>query len=145
MAAYESRRARVGHHEYMRTVPVLVFDGDCGFCTAAVRWIERKVRPHCETVAWQQADLAGLGVARERARHEALWVTPAGTIHGGSGAVAKLLLSAGGAWTMLGAVLMVPPVSWAARGVYRLVADNRSRLPGSTASCSRRDPGTPRR
>ncbi|CAL9347404.1 hypothetical protein SUDANB176_00401 [Streptomyces sp. enrichment culture] len=120
----------------MRIRPVLVFDGDCGFCTGSVRFIERVVRPRCEAVPWQQADLAALGVTRERARHEALWVTPPGRVYGGAQAVAKLLLSAGGAWTLAGALLALPPMRWAAHAVYRLVANNRRHLPGGPAGCA---------
>lgn len=116
--------------------PVLVFDGDCGFCTTSVGVVQHLVRPRCEAVAWQHADLASLGVTVERARHEALWVTPDGRVYGGVRAVAKMLLSAGGLWSVVGAVLTLPPVRWAAHGVYRLVADNRGRLPGETAACA---------
>ncbi|ANJ10730.1 DUF393 domain-containing protein [Streptomyces sp. BPPL-273] len=120
----------------MRTSPLLVFDGDCGFCTTAVRVLERRVRPRCRTVARQRADLGALGVSGDRAAHEVLWVTPVGTVYGGSDAVAKLLLSAGGAWRLLGAALLVPPARNAAHVLYRLVADNRSRLPGRTEACA---------
>lgn len=114
---------------------MLVFDGDCGFCTSAVRVIERRVRPRCDVTPWQRADLAALGVSAERAQHEVLWVTPVGRVYGGAQAVARLLLSAGGAWSVAGAVLTLPPARWAALGVYRLVADNRHRL-GGTAACT---------
>ncbi|MEU6474452.1 DUF393 domain-containing protein [Streptomyces massasporeus] len=124
----------------MRTRPVLIFDGDCGFCTMSVDVARRLVRPRCETVAWQHADLVSLGVTEERARHEALWVTPTGRVYGGAQAVAKALLSAGGVWSVVGAALTLPPVRWVAHGVYRLVADNRGRLPGGTAACA--VPGT---
>lgn len=72
-------RSTPGRHEGVRTVPTLLFDGDCGFCTTAVRWIERNVSPRCESVARQRLDLRGIGVTRQRAQREALWVTPAGT------------------------------------------------------------------
>ncbi|MEV4787204.1 DUF393 domain-containing protein [Streptomyces tuirus] len=124
----------------MRVRPVLIFDGDCGFCTTSVDLARRLVRPRCEAVAWQHADLVSLGVTEERACYEALWVTPTGRVYGGAQAVAKVLLSAGGVWTMWGAVLTLPPVRWVAHGVYRLVADNRGRLPGGTAACA--VPGT---
>ncbi|MFE6410995.1 thiol-disulfide oxidoreductase DCC family protein [Streptomyces sp. NPDC057837] len=120
----------------MRTRPVLIFDGDCGFCTSSVDVVRRLVRPRCETVAWQHADLASLGLTEERARYEALWVTPAGQVYGGVRAVAKILLSAGGAWSVAGAVLVLPPVRWVAHGVYRLVARHRGRLPGGTPACA---------
>jgi predicted DCC family thiol-disulfide oxidoreductase YuxK len=120
----------------MRSRPVLVYDGDCGFCSLSVGFAERLLRPGCTTTPWQFADLEGLGVTQERAEHEALWVTPAGAVYGGSQAVARLLLSARGGWKVLGALLTLPPVRWAAHLVYRVVANNRSRLPGSTAACA---------
>ncbi|MFJ8584772.1 thiol-disulfide oxidoreductase DCC family protein [Streptomyces sp. NPDC093595] len=115
---------------------MLVFDGDCGFCTASVAFVERRLQPGCDVVAWQRADLPALGVTPERAAHEVLWVTPVGTVYGGARAVAKILLYTGRGWAPLGALLMLPPMRWAARGVYRLVADNRRRLPGGTAACA---------
>ncbi|MEU9125857.1 DCC1-like thiol-disulfide oxidoreductase family protein [Streptomyces sp. NPDC048506] len=120
----------------MRTRPLLVFDGDCGFCTTSVAFAERYIRPRCAVTAWQFADLEALGIAPERAAHEVLWVTPTGTVYGGAHAVAKLLMSAGRGWAPLGALLALPPLRWAAHGVYRLVADNRQRMPGGTAACA---------
>ncbi|MFE2050557.1 thiol-disulfide oxidoreductase DCC family protein [Streptomyces sp. NPDC059459] len=124
--------------------PVLVFDGDCGFCTTAVRVIERKVRPRCETLPWQRSDLAEYGVSEERARREVLWATPTGSVHGGAKAVSKLLLSAGGGWSVVGAVLALAPARWAAAGVYRPVAASRGRLPGGTPACALPDAGARR-
>ncbi|MFC8918065.1 thiol-disulfide oxidoreductase DCC family protein [Streptomyces sp. NPDC057116] len=129
----------------MRDRPVLVYDGDCGFCTTCVRFAERRLRPRCVSTPWQFADLDELGVSRQRAEYEALWVTPVGTVHGGSRAVAKLLLSSRGGWPVVGALLGLPGVRRAAHGVYRLVADNRHRMPGGTAACAlpgRRPTGT---
>ncbi|GAA2514507.1 hypothetical protein GCM10010393_54640 [Streptomyces gobitricini] len=115
---------------------MLVFDGDCGFCTACVAFVGRRLRPDCDIVPWQSADLAALGVTPERAGREVLWVTPVGRVYGGAQAVAKILLRAGRGWAPLGALLLVPPVRWAAHGVYRRVADNRHRLPGGTGACA---------
>ncbi|WP_369142134.1 thiol-disulfide oxidoreductase DCC family protein [Streptomyces sp. R44] len=120
----------------MRNQPVLVFDGDCGFCSTSVRFAERRLKPRCETTAWQFADLEGLGVTSTRASHEVLWVTPGGVVYGGAQAVAKVLLSSGGGWPAAGALLTLPPVRWVAHGVYRLIANNRHRMPGGTAACA---------
>jgi predicted DCC family thiol-disulfide oxidoreductase YuxK len=130
----------------MRTRPVLVFDGDCAFCTCCVRFAERRLpRLNCEAVAWQFADLAEFGVSQERAEHEVLWIAPDGAVRGGAQAVAKVLLAAGGLWAVGGALITLPPLSWAAHAVYRLIANNRSRMPGGTAACvlpANRRPGT---
>jgi predicted DCC family thiol-disulfide oxidoreductase YuxK len=116
--------------------PVLVYDGDCAFCSTCVAFAERRLRPRCVIVPWQRADLPSLGLDRRRAEYEVLWVTPAGAVHGGAEAVAKLLLGAGGAWAVVGALLRMPPLRWIAHGGYRLVADNRHRMPGGTPACA---------
>ncbi|MFI2780320.1 thiol-disulfide oxidoreductase DCC family protein [Streptomyces sp. ALB3] len=116
--------------------PVLVYDGDCAFCTSSVTFVQRYVRPRCEVVPWQFADLDSLGTTRERAEFEVLWITPAGGIHGGAQAVAKLLLHAGRGWAVVGALLTLPPLRWIAHGVYRLVANNREKMPGGTPACA---------
>jgi predicted DCC family thiol-disulfide oxidoreductase YuxK len=117
--------------------PVLLYDGDCAFCTSSVRLAERRVGPRAEVTAWQFADLDALGVTAERAEHELLWITPTGTVYGGAQAVAKLLMNGRRrAWAPLGALLTLPPVRQVAHVVYRLVADNRQRMPGGTAACA---------
>ncbi|MEW9514094.1 thiol-disulfide oxidoreductase DCC family protein [Streptomyces bacillaris] len=119
-----------------RRVPVLVYDGDCAFCTTSVNFLTRRVRPRCTVTPWQFADLHALGVPRGRAEHEVLWIPPVGPVHGGAQAFAKLLLSAGGGWAWLGGLLTLAPLRWVAHGVYRLVAANRSRLPGGSPACA---------
>src|SRR5690606_40728861 len=57
-----------------RERPVLVYDGDCGFCTSSARFIERHVPVRAAFVPYQHADLDALGVTAERARHEVLWI-----------------------------------------------------------------------
>ncbi|MFF9686922.1 thiol-disulfide oxidoreductase DCC family protein [Streptomyces sp. NPDC014623] len=120
----------------MRTRSVLLYDGDCAFCTSSVMFAERRIRPRCEVTPWQFADVDSFGTTRERAEYELLWITPAGTIHGGAQAVAKLLLHAGGGWPVLGGMLTLPPLRWIAHGVYRLVANNREKMPGGTPACA---------
>lgn len=122
--------------EPMLTRPVLVYDGDCAFCTTAVHFLERRLRPRCSFTPWQFADLEALGTTRSRAEHEVLWVTPTGAVQGGVQAFARLLLRAGRGWAVLGALLTLPPFRWIAHGVYRVVARNRDRMPGGTPSCA---------
>ncbi|MFE3449486.1 thiol-disulfide oxidoreductase DCC family protein [Nonomuraea sp. NPDC059194] len=116
--------------------PVLVFDGDCAFCTTCVRFVERWLRTKAKIIAWQFADLDELGVTRARAEYELLWVDGRGGVFGGAQAVAKLLIDAGLPWSALGLLLRVPPVRWLAHGFYRAVANNRGRLPGGTPACA---------
>ncbi|MFI0486919.1 thiol-disulfide oxidoreductase DCC family protein [Actinomadura sp. 9N215] len=118
-----------------RDRPVLVYDGDCGFCTSSARFLERHVPVRAEVVPFQFADLDDLGTTVERAEHEVLWVDRLGRVSGGADAVGRLLTEAGGAWRALGVAIRIAPVSWAAHAAYRLVAVNRHRMPGGTAAC----------
>ncbi|GAA5050271.1 putative DCC family thiol-disulfide oxidoreductase YuxK [Thermocatellispora tengchongensis] len=115
--------------------PLLVYDGDCGFCTRCVRFAERRVHTRARAIPWQAADLDALGVTRERAEHEVLWLA-GGRVLGGALAVAELLVDAGPPWRALGRVIRSRPVRPLAAAVYRLVARNRHRMPGGTPACA---------
>jgi predicted DCC family thiol-disulfide oxidoreductase YuxK len=120
----------------LRDRPVLVYDGDCAICTQSVLWMEAHIpyRPVIE--AWQFADLAALGLTQAQCERAVQWVEPDGRVWSGSQAVGKLLVASRGLWQVLGWLALVPPTRWIASGVYRLIADNRHRLPGGTPACS---------
>lgn len=117
-----------------RTRPVLVYDGDCAFCTQCARVLER-LGPDAEIVAWQLTDLNKLGITEEQAAAAVQWVSPDRTVRSGHEAIAATLKSAGGIWEIAGRAMLLPGISAAAAKVYRLVAANRHRLPGSTPAC----------
>lgn len=87
-------------------------------------------------VAWQHADLPALGLTAEQCERAVQWVAADGRIDAGAAAVARLLLASGGWWAAVGRLMRIPPASWLAGLAYRLVADNRHRLPGGTAACA---------
>lgn len=115
--------------------PLLVYEGDCGFCNRCARFIARRLPTTAELRPWQRTNLAAYGVSEHRARYEIVWVDVEGRTSGGAQAVAKLLLDCGGPWAALGLLLRVPPFRWLGHGVYRLLANNRSRLPGGGPAC----------
>jgi predicted DCC family thiol-disulfide oxidoreductase YuxK len=114
--------------------PLLLYDGDCGFCTTCARVLER-IGPDAEIVAWQLADLAGLGITEEQAAAAVQWIGTDGQVRSGHEAIAAVLGTAGPIWRIAGRTLLLPGISWLAAKVYRLVADNRYRLPGGTPAC----------
>jgi predicted DCC family thiol-disulfide oxidoreductase YuxK len=119
--------------------PVLIYDGDCGFCTSVAAGISRRWAVPATAVAWQslgEDGLAELGLTPEAAQQAAWWVDGDGRRFRGHLAVAKALLAARGWRRVAGAAIRVPPVSWAAAVGYRLVVRFRHRLPGSTRACS---------
>ncbi|MBA8795800.1 putative DCC family thiol-disulfide oxidoreductase YuxK [Friedmanniella endophytica] len=130
-------------------IPRLIFDGDCAFCTSVTTWMEERLhRPdglNAETVPWQYTDLAAIGTDERRARREVLFVDHRGQLHGGAQAFAQWLIFRGLPYSLLGEFITLPVVRTIAAGVYRLVAANRSHLPGGTPACALPPPGaTPR-
>ncbi len=123
-------------HLSRRERPVLLYEGDCAFCTTCARVLER-IGPDAEIVAWQFADLAELGITEEQASDALQWVQINGTVRSGHEAIAAVLNTAGPIWKIISRTVLLPGISWMAAKVYRLVADNRYRLPGSTPACAR--------
>lgn len=128
-----------------RTEPWLVFDGDCAFCTTTATWVADRLHrsggPNARLMAWQFADLAALGTTQERTRREVLWVTTAGTIYGGAAAFSQWLQFRGQPYAIVGRLMDLPLVRTLAAAVYRLVARNRSRMPGGSPACALPPPG----
>jgi predicted DCC family thiol-disulfide oxidoreductase YuxK len=123
-------------HVSHRERPVLLYDGDCAFCTSCARFLER-IGPDAEIVAWQLTDLTALEITEEQATDAVQWVEIDGTVRSGHEAIAAMLTTAGRVWEIVGRMILLPGISWMAAKVYRLVANNRYRLPGSTPACAR--------
>lgn len=121
------------------TRPVLLYDGDCAFCTSCARLIERRVRPRADVVPWQFADLEALGVSAEQATAAVQWIDPEGGVRSGHRAIAATLGAGAPLWRAFGRLLVLPGIGWVAARAYELVAANRYRLPGGTPAC-RREP-----
>lgn len=122
-------------HGGRRERPVLVYDGDCAFCTRCVD-VLRRIGPDAEIVAWQLTDLTELGVTEEQAGDAVQWVQIDGTVRSGHEAIAAVLSTAGRTWRIIGRTILLPGISWLAAKTYRLVAANRYRLPGGTPACA---------
>ena len=114
--------------------PLLVFDGDCSFCTSAAEFGRRRLGlEHVEP--WQFLDLTELGLTESECGAAVQWVALDGSIRSAEQAVVAALRHAGGAWRVLGGVLDLPGVRRLSAAVYRLVARHRDRMPGGTAAC----------
>jgi predicted DCC family thiol-disulfide oxidoreductase YuxK len=122
-------------HVSRRERPVLLYDGDCAFCTRCARVLER-IGSDAEILAWQLTDLAELGITEEQATDAVQWVRIDGTVRSGHEAIAAVLSTAGRIWKIIGRLVLLPGISWMAAKAYRLVARNRYRLPGSTPACA---------
>ncbi|HEX7535441.1 MAG TPA: DCC1-like thiol-disulfide oxidoreductase family protein [Dermatophilaceae bacterium] len=117
--------------------PVLVFDGDCGFCTTCARFLARWVlrgRPVC-VAPWQRLDLPELGLTPDRCQAAVQWVGPGGQVASGHGAIAAALGAGHRVWRPLGALLAAPGFSWLAERIYSWIAGHRDALRGGTPAC----------
>lgn len=116
----------------------LLFDGNCGFCTSAARWIERSWPDSAEIVPWQafgEEGLDAIGLTVRDVSQAAWWVDGRGRASRGHRAVGKALLAGGGWRAVVGVVILTPPICVIAAGAYWMVARYRYLLPGTTPAC----------
>jgi predicted DCC family thiol-disulfide oxidoreductase YuxK len=122
-------------------LPVLVFDGDCGFCSSSarflVRWVVRgrsgSMEPSIEP--WQRLDLAELGLTPDQCRAAVQWVGEGGDLASGHEAIAEVLRAGQPVWRPLGALLGVPGFGGLAGRIYAWISGHRHALPGGTPAC----------
>ena len=124
---------------------LLIFDGDCGFCTTsarfATRWVDRRGR--YAVVPWQQTDVARYGLTEADCIQAAQFVRPDGSVRAGHLAIADGLVHGAAPWRPVGHVLALPGISRLAARAYTWVADHRYALPGGTAACAPKVPAQP--
>ena len=114
---------------------LLIFDGDCAFCTSSVNWTVKHSRAKFETIPFQWAKLEDYGLTREQTEKR-VYLIADGKMFAGSKAVAKMLrLEPNWILKAIGGIALVPPFSWIAALLYNAVAANRHRLPGGTPAC----------
>lgn len=117
---------------------LLIFDGDCGFCTTsarfASRWVDRSGRYALRP--WQELDLAAYGLTEADCIEAAQFVRSDGSVHAAQFAIAEGLKHGAPPWRPLGWLIAAPGVSWVAGKVYAWVADHRYQLPGGTPACA---------
>jgi predicted DCC family thiol-disulfide oxidoreductase YuxK len=118
--------------------PVLIFDGDCGFCTSSANWVSVRWRKPARSVPWQrlsQEELDAYGLTLDEARDSAWWVDDSGRAWHGHLAIAESLRAGSGWSAALGRVLLVPPLRWIGIAMYPLISRWRHHLPGGTPAC----------
>lgn len=119
-------------------LPVLIFDGECGFCTTCARLLQRwVVSGGSPSVApWQRVDLAALGLTAEQCSAAVQWVGADRRAVSGHAAIAAVLSAGHPVWRPLGSLIVAPGFSWLAARVYRWIAAHRDAMPGGTPACT---------
>ena len=119
----------------MAGVAVLVYDGDCGFCTSSAHRLLRWSGGSLAVAPWQTADLEALGLTPDECSTAVQLVSPTVRASGGA-AVAAALLACPQPYRAAGALLAWRPLHPLVERAYALVAANRHRLPGATCVIS---------
>ncbi|MEM9200119.1 MAG: DCC1-like thiol-disulfide oxidoreductase family protein [Actinomycetota bacterium] len=114
---------------------LLIFDGDCGFCTTSAGWIERRLPDQVRVAPWQILDIETYGLSEDDVTTAAYWVDDDGMTHRGHLGIGRSLIAAGGVWQVPGQLIVRPPVSWLAKPIYGWIAKNRHKMPGATDAC----------
>ena len=122
----------------------LVYDGTCGFCTRAARWVQ--ARDNAGRIEVVHAQAAGVrqrfGLTPAETDRAAWTFDRIGRRWEGAAAMNRALRELGGPWPLVGALYAVPPIRWVENRVYGWVARNRpllSRIWGAPPPCD--EPG----
>ena len=117
---------------------LLIFDGDCGFCTASAKWANTKFQSRQQVVSYQSLsprELTGLGLTTADVTSAAWWIDRAGNRFRGHLAIGRALRAGGGFRGFVGVLFMYPPTSWISKLGYSFLVKFRHKLPGSTEQC----------
>ena len=113
---------------------LLIFDGDCGFCTSAARKFADLAGESAAVAPWQALDLDKFGLTEANCATAAYWVQD-GQNYRGADAFVHGLQVCSAPWSLIGKLMGIPPIVWIARGVYPIIAKYRHKLPGATDAC----------
>ena len=115
--------------------PIVFFDGICGFCNYSINWLVSRDPEHRLRFAPLQGATARSEVPDDiRSRLDTLVFLRAGTMYVRTAAVTRILMTLGGRWWVLGALLWIIPGPVRDLG-YRIVARLRYRLFGKHDAC----------
>ena len=123
----------------MTRAPILIFDGDCAFCSSSIRLISKAIRKHPEIKPYQWIDLTHYEISKEECTKAIQFYKSEKKTYSGARAFAQFLILSNYPWKILGFLLELPLINWIARIIYGVIARNRYRLPGGTPECKLKD------
>ncbi|HEU0164213.1 MAG TPA: DUF393 domain-containing protein [Thermomicrobiales bacterium] len=115
----------------------LLFDGNCGFCTRTVLWVQAKdTQGRIDVIPCQVAVRNGTHDVSEGDCGKSIWAfTAEGHVEGGAQAAALVASELmGRRWPVQ--VAKLPVIKQSLDLGYRFIANNRHRLPGIKGMCA---------
>lgn len=109
-------------------IPVVLFDGDCGFCTAQARRLAAPGKVSLRSFREEAALAAFPGLSLEECLREMKLVDRQGRVYGGAEAIARAFILGRPFLGRVAQLYYVPGVRWVADRIYAWVARNRFRL-----------------
>jgi len=113
---------------------VLIFDGDCAFCSSSARLLRKITKNKTVIEPYQKLDLESLDLTTELTS-KAVYFVSSGKRFVAAAAIAQALVESKTPWAIAGWFLKLPVIRNIAKPIYYLVAANRHRLPGGTPEC----------
>jgi predicted DCC family thiol-disulfide oxidoreductase YuxK len=114
---------------------VVLYDGDCAFCSSAARFAQHRISKNLNFSAYQLVELAPYGLTNAECEASLKFVDQSGRIYSAQNAIAEILIRSGNIWSIIGKLLKLPGFNFLAGLGYKFVAANRHRLPGGTPTC----------
>ena len=114
---------------------IVIYDGDCAFCSSAARFAQRRVAPELIYSPYQFSELAKYGITTAQAQSSLKFVTDSGEVLSAHVAVSQIMQNGNKFWKLLGIITTLPIIRSLADLGYRLTAKYRHKLPGGTPTC----------
>jgi predicted DCC family thiol-disulfide oxidoreductase YuxK len=107
---------------------ILVYDGECAFCTRLAGWVRRRDRRgRIDVRASQEPGLIErVGLSRAEVERASWAVDTGGRKFEGAAAINRTLRELGGGWAALSSLYGVPPLRWVEDRYYARVARRRA-------------------
>lgn len=117
-------------------IGTLIYDGDCGFCSATVKWLKDN-GGNFDSLPWQKIpDLKSVGLTLQMVTTSAVFISDSGVISLGSSAIGEAMKSCSKPVSCLGKAVTSRLFESLAQRGYKLIAKNRGRLSRATRSCT---------
>jgi lipase maturation factor 1 len=108
--------------------PLMIYDGDCGFCRVAVERWRNATKAEIEYAPYQELKVPIPGANYDDFRHAVHFVDSNANIYRGAEAVFRAMAHCGRKRSLLRLYCSLPPFAFAAEAIYRTIAANRSRI-----------------